>query len=107
MDTPVLVALIGGGVTLAGFVISGIFGLLASTSQREAAANSGVERALNERITHKDELVRECREELADKDQELAKEQKLRNDAELEVWELKGQIHSLEVENRILRGDQE
>jgi chromosome segregation ATPase len=105
MDTTVIVALIGGGVTLAGFLISGIFGLLASTSQREGVANAGVERALNERIVHKDELVAECRRELAECDESRADIQKQLDEANLEVWELKGNLHALEVENRVLRGE--
>lgn len=105
MDTTVVVALIGGGVTLAGFTISGIFGLLASTSQREGAASAGVERALNERIMHKDELVAECRRELAECEERLAEKDRLLDEANLEVWELKGNLHALEVENRVLRED--
>lgn len=57
MDTPIIVAIIGGVVTVVGFVISGLFGVLASTSQREAAASLGVEKALNERLKGKDDRI--------------------------------------------------
>lgn len=104
MDTAVVVAMIGGVVTLAGFVISGVFGLVANTTQRETAASAGVERALNERLEHKDELIAECRRDLADEVEARERAETERDEKNLENWELKGKVHSLEWEIRLLRG---
>lgn len=104
MDTAIVVAIIGGAVTLAGFVISGVFGLVANTSQRESAASAGVERALNERLEHKDELIAECRRELAEETERADRAEAERDEKVLENWELKGRVHSLEWETRLLRG---
>lgn len=104
MDTAIVVAVIGGVVTLAGFVISGVFGLIANTTQRNEAASAGVERALNERLEHKDELIAECRAEREEEAARANRAEKELSERDLEVWELKGRVHSLEWENRLLRG---
>lgn len=104
MDSSIIVAIIAGAATLFGLIISGVFGLLANTSQREQAAAAGVERAMNERLEYKDEQLADCR-----KNREAAETREREalaklNEKELQVWELKGENHALEVENRMLRG---
>lgn len=74
METPIVVAIIGGVVTVVGFVISGLFGVLASTSQREAAASLGVEKALNERLRGKDDHIAMLNAKLENLETELAAE---------------------------------
>lgn len=96
MSTELIVAIAGVAVTLLGLIISGVFGLLANTSQREQAAARGVERAYEERLEFKDDVIAHV---TAERD-EARKSEK---EAVLEAIELRGKYHALEVENDRLR----
>lgn len=97
MDTPVIVALIGGAVTLLGFIISGAFGLIASSSQRQG-------KITEQRIAFKDEQLVDCERDLADARLKLEAcgqrhahaTEELRQ-AQLDLWEAKGRLHAAEV----------
>lgn len=92
METPVIVAVIGGVVTVVGFVISGLFGVLASTSAREAAASLGVEKALNERLKGKDDHIAYQDDKIENLEAELAQERATSNDLRTELLKCQGII---------------
>ena len=91
METPIIVAIIGGVVTIIGFVISGLFGVLASTSQREAAASLGVEKALNERLKGKDDHIALQDKRIENLEADLAEERAENAELKQELAECRGQ----------------
>lgn len=92
METPIVVAIIGGVVTIVGFVISGLFGVLASTSKREADASLGVEKALNERLKGKDDQIAYRDGRIEDLEAELAEEKAENRDLRIELLECRGTV---------------
>lgn len=101
-NTPVLVAVIGGVVTLGGFIISGVFGLITSSTNRSDAASAGVEKALNERLQYKDEMLEDCRAERDRFERERDERTEERDQARVErqsrdllIWDLKREVREL------------
>ena len=102
METPILVAIIGGVVTIVGFVISGLFGVLASTSQREAAASLGVEKALNERLEGKDDHIRFLEAKIESLESDKAKLQELTREQHEKIASQTRDIYQCEQEKQRL-----
>lgn len=97
MDTAVVVAIIGGVVTLLGFTVSGVFGLVASSADRQ-------DKITEQRIALKDEQIRDCESDLqkARISLEAAVQradglQKQVDQANLDLWEARGRLHAAEV----------
>lgn len=103
METPILVAVIGGVVTIVGFVISGLFGVLASTSQREAAASLGVEKALNERLKGKDDHIAFLNKRIENLEADKAELEEEVNEKDERIHKLGLDIYESEQENARLR----
>lgn len=102
METPIFVAVIGGVVTIIGFVISGLFGVLASTSQREAAASLGVEKALNERLKGKDDRISYLEKQVEDLEKDLAEAEEECREKDERISKLGLDIYQCERDKRAL-----
>lgn len=103
METAIIVAIIGAVATVGGLAVSGFFGLLGQTNERERAAQAGVEKAQAERLAYRDEQLKDCRRELEECETARKEDHQTISSQSTEIWALKQENYRLTLELEMLK----